>query len=226
MKMKKTKKANLENKRTMFFQIGFVVSLALVLLAFEWTTVRSNEKLVILDDGLKMDNEYHKVEWKKEKIKMPKVNIPKKIEIVDDETDVDDENLEIQIEVDINSVNGDPIDFGDDTEETEEPMIFTIAEQMPEFPGGLAAMLAFLKDNIKYPSVARDAGIQGTVYIQFIVNEEGKIVDPFINRGIGGGCDEEALRVVKLMPHWSPGVQRTQKVKVQMVLPVSYKLNY
>jgi len=82
----------------------------------------------------------------------------------------------------------------------------------------------FLADNIQYPRIARDAGIQGKVFITFVVYEDGSVKDIGVKRGIGGGCDDEALRVVNLMPKWSPGKQRSKSVRVQMILPVQFSL--
>lgn len=226
MKVRKTKKANLENKRTLFFQIGFVVSLSLVLLAFEWTTIRSNEKIVILDDGLKMESEFHKVEWKKEKKEVPKVKVPKAIEIVDNTDEVGDEDLDISSEIDENTENGDS--YIPDTEEEDDsdgPMFVPIPEVMPEYPGGLAAMHKFIKENLKYPQMAKEARVEGPVYVQFVVYNDGSLKDIEVIRGIGSGCDEEAERVVKLMKNWIPGSQMMKSVNVPMVLPIIYKLN-
>jgi len=103
-----------------------------------------------------------------------------------------------------------------------DPVIF--AEEMPSFPGGDGERLRFLSDNIQYPQLASENGIQGTVYVQFIVNSTGEITDAKILRGIGGGCDEEALRVVNAMPRWHPGKQNGKNVRVLFSLSVSFRL--
>jgi protein TonB len=96
--------------------------------------------------------------------------------------------------------------------------------EMPEFPGGEAARVKYLASNISYPKVAREMGIQGPVYLTFVVNENGKIIDINIARGIGGGCDEEALRVIKNMPDWSPGRQNGVAVKVMLSMAINFRL--
>jgi protein TonB len=106
----------------------------------------------------------------------------------------------------------------------DEGKVFTIVEEMPGFPGGEQKMLEYIAKNIKYPPVARENGIQGRVYVTFVVDKEGKIKDAKILRGIGGGCDEEALRVVKTMPDWKPGKQNGRSVQVQYNLPVNFVL--
>ena len=102
--------------------------------------------------------------------------------------------------------------------------IFTIVEEMPAFPGGDAKLFEFLKNNIKYPAIARENGIQGRVYVTFVVDKEGKIKDAKVLRGIGGGCDEEALRVVRAMPEWKIGKQNGRPVAVQYNLPINFTL--
>jgi periplasmic protein TonB len=106
----------------------------------------------------------------------------------------------------------------------EEPQIFTIVEEMPSFPGGETELFKYLGKAIKYPELAKDAGISGVVYMTFVVDENGKVRDPKVLRGIGGGCDEEAIRVVKSMPAWDPGKQRGKPVRVQYNLPIRFTL--
>jgi TonB family protein len=105
-----------------------------------------------------------------------------------------------------------------------ESQIFMVVEGMPEFPGGDTALYRFLTENIHYPDSAKTAGIQGRVFITFVVNKDGSISDVRVLRGIGGGCDEEALRVVKSMPNWIPGTQRGKPVHVQYNLPIKFSL--
>jgi TonB family protein len=108
--------------------------------------------------------------------------------------------------------------------EVESKAVFTVVEEMPSFPGGEAERNKFLAENIVYPKLAVESGIQGIVYLSFIVNTDGKIEDVKILRGIGGGCDEEALRVVKLMPRWKPGRQSGKTVRTLFNMPVNFKL--
>ena len=110
--------------------------------------------------------------------------------------------------------------------ETEvETPIFTVVEEMPSFPGGDEARVKFLTENIKYPQMAKESGIQGTVFVTFEVNEKGKVGNVRILRGIGGGCDEEAIRVVQLMPPWNAGKQSGKAVRVQFNMPIKFTLN-
>lgn len=102
--------------------------------------------------------------------------------------------------------------------------IYTVVENQPEFVGGIEAMYQFIADNIVYPEKAREIGIQGTVWLTFVIEKSGRINDIKILRGIGFGCDEEALRVVKMMPHWKAGMQRGKLKRVQGNVPVRFSL--
>lgn len=103
-------------------------------------------------------------------------------------------------------------------------VVFDFVSQKPEFPGGEEALMAYLTDNLKYPRVALENNIQGTVAIRFVVDTQGRISSAEILKDIGGGCGAEALRVVKSMPHWTPGEQNGVKVHVRYVLPVRFRL--
>lgn len=102
--------------------------------------------------------------------------------------------------------------------------IYNIVEVMAEYPGGFEKMAEFLGKNIVYPEEAKEKNIQGTVLVSFVVEKNGKITDAKVVRSIGGGCDEEALRVVNAMPKWKPGKQNGKNVRVQFALPIKFKL--
>ncbi|MFW5973012.1 MAG: energy transducer TonB, partial [Bacteroidota bacterium] len=106
-----------------------------------------------------------------------------------------------------------------DEPEEEEPEIFVIVEDMPELIGGLAS----IQQRIRYPELARKAGVEGRVFVQFVVDEQGNVVDPVVTRGLGAGLDEEAIRAVS-QATFSPGKQRGQPVRVKMSLPITFKL--
>ena len=125
------------------------------------------------------------------------------------------------------STGVDPSLIDDGNKVIEDPtknQIFTIVEQMPEFPGGEVEMIKYIVKNTHYPQIAKENGISGKVFLTFVVDQEGKVNDVKILRGIGGGCDEEAIRVVKSMPAWKPGKQNGRPVKVQYNLPYNFTL--
>ena len=102
--------------------------------------------------------------------------------------------------------------------------VFVVVEQQPEFPGGNEALLQYLADNTEYPAIAKEHGIQGRVIVSFVVEKDGSIVEAAIERGVDPSIDKEALRVIEAMPHWKPGKQRGQEVRVRFTLPVDFKL--
>jgi len=108
--------------------------------------------------------------------------------------------------------------------EDDEDKIFTVVEQQAEFPGGMEALYKFLNKNIRYPSSARRMGVDGKVYVQFVVDKEGKISDVSIIKSLSADCDKEAVRLVQLMPPWKPGRQNGRSVKSKFVLPLTFKL--
>ena len=107
----------------------------------------------------------------------------------------------------------------------DEDPIFQVVEVNPEFPGGNEARIRFLQENMRYPAEAREKSIQGTVFVTFVVEKDGSLSGAKILRGIGGGCDEEVLRIVEMMPKWTPGKQRGQNVRVQFNMPIRFTLS-
>lgn len=117
------------------------------------------------------------------------------------------------------------MDVGAPAEEAHDPNEpFTMVEEMPEFPGGQQALFAYIGKELKYPEQAIEDGIEGVVFVTFVVEADGRITGVKVIRGIGGGCDEEAVRVVRGMPNWKPGKQRGEAVRVKYNLPIRYKL--
>ncbi|MDZ7742346.1 MAG: energy transducer TonB [Bacteroidota bacterium] len=223
MEAKKTKKADLENKKTIFIQIGMIIALGVVLLAFEWKTYEKAEVNTLQRDDVELVQE--EIIQTKQEIKPPPPPPPKQvtqIEIVEDDVEIEDE-IEIDVEADMETEVDEYIPVFEE-EEAEEAEIFSVVESMPEFPGGQTALFKFLQQNIDYPEIAKESGIQGRVFVTFVVETDGSVTDVRILRGIGGGCDEEALRVVKSMPKWNPGKQRGKPVRVQFNLPVKFTL--
>lgn len=110
-------------------------------------------------------------------------------------------------------------------EECIEPISFTVVEVKPEFPGGVDALMQFIADNVQYPKEAVDSGIQGTIYVQFVISNEGKVTQVQLIKGITQSLDDEAIRVIKMMPDWRPGKQRSKKVSVTYIMPIKFSLN-
>jgi protein TonB len=224
MEAKKSPKADLEKKRVFFIQIGLIVALAVVLFAFEWKSYDKSESSL---GQRAIDNTPEEIiPITKQEVKPPPPKPPPQttiLNIVEDDVEIDDD-IEIDAEADENTEMQEYIPVDDDEEEVQEMEIFTVVEDAPGFPGGDEARIKYLQNNIKYPQMARESGIQGTVYVTFVVERDGKVTNVQILRGIGGGCDEEAIRVIKNMPRWNPGKQRGKPVRVQFNMPIVFKL--
>jgi len=166
------------------------------------------------------------VEITKQEQKPQPVEVPKQttqIEIVKDDVEVEDK-LDINAEVDQAEEIVEYVAPEVEEEEIVEQEIFMVVEEMPEFPGGIAKLGDYLAKNIKYPQMARESGVQGKVFITFVVEPDGHVSNVKVVRGIGAGCDEEAVRVIKNMPKWKPGKQRGKAVRVSYNVPVNFKL--
>jgi protein TonB len=228
MKAKKTSVADLESKRPIFMEAGLIIALALSLLAFNW---KSFDKIVLPDySKMSEDVPEEMVQITQQKPpELPKVIIPPvmaNISIVEDGDAVDDDFI-FSAEIDpMDEVEAyvPPVRQMVEEAVAEEEEIFTVVESYPEFPGGEAALYNFLGKNLRYPDMAKETGISGKVYVTFIVEKDGSITDVKLARGIGGGCDEEALRVVNLMPKWTPGKQRGIPVRVRYIFSVRFTL--
>ncbi|HZK08862.1 MAG TPA: energy transducer TonB [Bacteroidales bacterium] len=224
MEIKKSKKADLERKKSVFLEIGFIIALALVLVAFSY---RTYERTTSLNLTLQVDDTPEEiVPITQQELKPPPPPPPTQvtvIRIVEDDVEVEDD-IEIDVEADQETIMQDFVPMVQEEEEIVEMEIFQVVETMPSFPGGDAARMKFLQDNITYPQMARESGIQGIVYATFVVEPNGSVSDVRIMRGIGGGCDEEAIRVIKNMPKWNAGMQRGKPVRVQFTMPIKFTL--
>jgi periplasmic protein TonB len=220
MELKKNPHADLEKKKSLFIQIGLVVSLGIVLIALEW---RSYE-------GSGMDLGTLNIDLAEEEIipiTQPE-NIPPpppppqtiEIQLVED-----DKVIEKEIEIKDTEANQNTfVEIVQKDERIDEVEIFTIVEDMPTFPGGEAALFKWLGNEVKYPPIAKEAGISGRVFVTFVIGPDGKIKDAKIARGVHKALDEEALRVIEKMPAWAPGKQRGKPVSVQYNLPIVFTL--
>lgn len=104
-------------------------------------------------------------------------------------------------------------------------LVFDFVDKMPEFPGGQVEMIKFLSKNINYPTVALDQGVQGSIYVQFVIWKDGSVREVKVLRGVGSSLDNEAIRVIKMMPNWEPGTQRGIPVNTRYTLPIKFKLD-
>ena len=226
MELKKTPKADLENKRNIFVQLGLVIALGIVFMAFNLNnTVKSADTLGQLSSE-EVEDEVIPITRQEEVKPPPPPPPPKVIEqltIVDDDVELDEEfefeSTEADDETIIDAVP--VIDEGDTGNDNE---VFVIVEDMPEFPGGELALRKWISTNIKYPVIAAENGIQGKVYVTFVVDKDGSVSNARIARGVDPSLDQEALRVVNSLPKWKPGKQRGKPVRVSYTVPINFQL--
>ena len=224
MKKKKSDRSDLENKKSLFFITGIVVSLSCILFAFHMkiepvSTVLMGTKPEYTDEYINIPVLKEKEpDFPKEKFKVQLINI------VGNETEVDGQ-LDVFIDEAANEPVFDlPVSIAKPADKPVDEEIFINPEFMPEFPGGDAALLTFLSRNIKYPVIAQENGITGRIFVSFIINENGEIYDATISRGVHPLLDAEALRVVNLLPDWKPGRQGGKVVKVRYSVPIYFEL--
>ena len=211
MEPKKNPKVDLTRKSGMLMNIGLCVSLLSVIVAFEW---RTYDESGILDLGQVQDDFEDIMEippTEQPPPPPPKIQLPEIIEVPDEEEIEEEIEVELDVEVTEETVIEDIV-FEEAPEEEEVEEVFTIVEDQPEFPGGMAAFYKFVGDNMDYPSQARRMGIEGRVYVQFVVDKDGSVTEVTAVKGIGAGCDEEAERVLRTAPKFKPGKQRGRLV--------------
>lgn len=217
MELKKNPEVSLENKKSLFFQIGLIVTLVIVFVAFEWKSydkVNYNLGQLNLDD---LEEEIIPITKQEIKPPPPPPPPPEVIEIVEDEVEIEEE-LEIE---DTESDEDEMIEI----EEESDDEFFMVVENMPEFPGGDLGLMKYIQKNVKYPPIAKEYNITGKVYVSFIVDKSGSVTNVKIVRGVDKNLDAEALRVVKSLPKYKPGKQRGKPVRVMFTIPINFTLN-
>lgn len=225
MQLKKSQKASLEDKKVVYVLMGFVFVLSLCYVALEWTE-KEVTKYEVADMEFTFEEEVEIQQTTQETTPPPPPPPVQEVEVLNVvEDDVETESIEINTEddKDVEVVIAAPIEAP--VEEEEEEVVFVVVETMPEFPGGQQALFKYLSENVKYPVIAQENGIQGRVICQFVVNKDGSIVDVEVVRSGGdASLDKEAVRVIKSMPKWKPGKQRGKAVRVKYTVPVNFRL--
>lgn len=225
MQVKKSENASLEKDKLVYVLMGLVFVLSLVYVALEWTE-REVTKYEVTDTEFLFEEEVEIQQTTQETPPPPPPPAVQEVEVLNVvEDNVETESIEVNTEDDKEAevVIAAPVEAP--VEEEEEEVVFMVVESMPEFPGGQQALFKFLSENVKYPVIAQENGIQGKVICQFTVNKDGSIVDVQVVRSGGDpSLDKEAVRVIKTMPKWKPGKQRGKPVRVKYTVPVNFKL--
>ena len=223
MEPKKNPKLDLSKKSGLFLNIGMAVSLLIVILAFEWKTY---DDAGLLDLG-NVDDDIDEIldiplTINEPPPPPPKVKIPEIVEVPDEE-EIEEIEAVIDTDVDENEAIEEIVIMEVPAEEKIDE-IFTIVEESASFPGGLEAFYDYLKEELEYPRQALRMGMEGRVFVEFIVERDGSLTDLRVVRSVGAGLDEEALRVLKNSPKWKPGKQRGKPVRQKMIQFISFKL--
>lgn len=215
----KTNERLLEKTRyTLRIELGFIIALVLLIGLFKMDINPDTNKMIITTQ-------------EQETVKMEEIEVTKQISrppppprpvvpiAVSNDAEVIDEDINIDAEINFDDLTILELPKAPVVEEEPEDQVFLVVEKMPEIKGGLAALMK----HIKYPEIARKAGLEGRVYIQFLIDERGKVSNPVVVRGIGGGCDEAAIAAVMKIT-FTPGLQRGKPVKVKYSMPITFKL--
>ncbi|SDK66471.1 protein TonB [Catalinimonas alkaloidigena] len=225
MEPKKKPEVDITRKSALFFNIGLIVALGLTIMAFEWKTYDDSDANALNMAAVEQEEVIDIPLTEIPPPPPPKVQQPEVIEVPDEE---EIEDIEVDLEVDITEETKvqEVVETVAEAPPAEEEVdeIFLVVEEQPAPEGGMEAFNKYLSKNLRYPEQARRMGIEGRVFVEFVVDKDGSLNDVKAVKGIGAGCDEEAVRVVKAAPKWKPGKQRGRPVRVRMVVPIFFKM--
>jgi periplasmic protein TonB len=224
MEPKKTEKADLANKSFLFFNIGLIISLLLAITAFTYRVYDDTSAKDLNKNTIVMEEILEVPPTEQLPPPPPKIEQPQIIEVPDEKEIEEEININMDVETDIRQVKVE-IPIVHVEEEKEDPnQVFIVVEEPAAPVGGMPAFYEYVSKKLKYPAQARRMGIEGKVFVEFVIEKDGTITDVKFIKGIGAGCDEEAVRVVQGAPKWKPGKQRGKPVRQRMVLPINFKL--
>ena len=217
MALRKTEQADLRNRYPLFVEIGLTLTLVLLIVAFRLDmSVDDSFEVQLSQQEIVQMEDIQQTQQIEQPPPPPRPPVP--VEVPNDEV-LEDDELDLDVFLDLDEVADLPPPPPPAVEEEPEPEIFMLVEEMPDLIGGLSG----LQKRIRYPEIAKKAGVEGKVFLQFVVDENGNVVDPIVTRGIGAGCDEAAIKAI-LEAKFTPGKQRGKAVKVKMSLPVTFRL--
>lgn len=227
MEIKKSDKADLEKKKGIFLQLGYVLSLGLVLLAFEWGTRPDGSNSLGELEEVNLEEQVIPITRQKQPEPPPPPPPPKTVEqfkVVENDVEIEDEALFEDTEAN-EDTEVEIVEFDMEEEEEEAQEVFFVVEDMPTFQGkNKDAFRVYIQQNLNYPTIAAENGISGRVYVQFVVNTKGKVTNVKVVRGVDPSLDREAVRVIKSSPNWGAGKQRGKAVQVGFTFPIVFQL--
>lgn len=222
METKKNPKADLSRKSGLILSFSFLLSLSLIIAAFEFNYKEPQVAIIDFNPDYFKDNSVVPITEIKT-VEPPKIKAVQIIEVKEDEPEDDLKNI-----IDIETTENDAVEVIEVEEpvEKEEPDVIEVFPEESASPmGGMRAFYKYVGDNIKYPMIAKRTGTKGKVFVEFVINKDGSLTDIKVVKGIGAGCDEEAMRVLQAAPKWSPGKQRGKPVRQRMVIPIVFTIN-
>lgn len=225
MEPKKTTKADLTRKSWLFFNIGLTFSLLLVVMAFEYNKSENAD----IKNLNRVENTFEKLvdipPTEQPPPPPPKIVQPRIVEVKNEEKIKDEIKVDFDVEVNQDTKVQDIVIAPVEEPKEDVNQVFLVVEEPASPQGGMQAFYDYVGKQLKYPAQARRMNVEGRVFVQFVVERDGSLTDVKAIKGIGAGCDEEAVRVVESAPPWTPGKQRGKPVRVRMVLPIVFKLN-
>lgn len=229
MEVKKSPKANLENKKLLFREIGLIFTLLIVLVAFEWKSYEKAVEVVLTETQVAVEEETIPItmETPPPPAEAPKVPIlSDQIDVMEDDIQIEDDFM-ISLE-DTKDMGVEIMDYVAEVYEeeiVEEAIPFAMVESKPSFMGGDQNDFSkWVSQNLVYPEIAKENGVSGKVILSFTLTADGKVTNVKVLKGIDAALDKEAVRVVSSSPKWTPGKQRDRAVKVQFIFPVHFQL--
>ncbi len=227
MEPKKTQKASLTNKTALFFNIGLVITLLIANMAFTYKVFDDTDRRDLGNINSPFDETVDIPITVQPPPPPPAVKLPQLIEVEDDDEIIDELDIDMDSEISDESIVEPVVISIPEPEKENIEEIFIIVEESATFKGGMNAFYKYVGKKLagKYPAQARRMGIDGKVFVEFVVNRDGSIQDVSVVKGIGGGCDELAAKVIQESPAWKPGKQRGNAVRQRMMIQITFQLD-
>ena len=224
MEPKKSEKADLTKKTFLFFNVGLIVALLIAILAFTYKVEDENSGVDANNNQTMVEEIMEVPPTEQLPPPPPKIEQPQIVEVPDEQEIEEEIEIDMDTETDVTETKAEVLAPVIEEEKEDPNTIFTVVEETAAPIGGMGAFYEYVGKKLKYPAQAKRMGIEGKVFVEFVIEKDGSITDVKAIKGIGGGCDQEAERILSSAPKWKPGKQRGKPVRQKMVLPINFKL--
>jgi periplasmic protein TonB len=224
MELKKSEKADLTKKTFLFFNVGLIVALLAAIFAFTYKVEDENSGVDANNNQTVVEEIMEVPPTEQLPPPPPKIEQPQIVEVPDEQEIEEEIEIDMDTETDVTETKAEVLAPVIEEEKEDPNTIFTVVEETAAPIGGMGAFYEYVGKKIKYPAQAKRMGIEGKVFVEFVIEKDGSITDVKAIKGIGGGCDQEAERILASAPKWKPGKQRGKPVRQKMVLPINFKL--